>query len=300
MAARRRAATRGTFPGWLLPLALILPELVVVGLFFLYPAARVVEDSVTASNAFGLSSRFVGLANFRALFSGGDELHSLEVTALFVGVTTLVAMALGLFLAVQVEQLGRSRVLFRTLFVWPYAVPAAIGGTLWLFLFEPGIGPGARLLADLGVRWNFALHGPQAMVLVMAIFVWQQVGYNLLFYLAALQGVPSEFQEAAQVDGAGKLRTFWRVVFPLLGPTTFFLLVMDLLAGLFGSFAVVDLVTQGGPAGATSFLVYQLYRDGFVNSNANLAAAETIVLLVIAGVLTVFQFRFLNRRVHYR
>jgi sn-glycerol 3-phosphate transport system permease protein len=301
--SRRRGRGRGTpgvFGGKALPLLLILPELVVVGIFFIFPAVRAIADSVTASNAFGLASRFVGLANFRHLLSDGAYLHSIGVSALFVGLTCVLSLGIGLFVAVEVEQLRRSRTFFRTMFVWSYAVPGAIAGTLWLFLFEPGIGPGARVLSDLGVNWNFALHGTQAMTLVIAMFVWQQVGYNFLFYIAALQGIPNELEEAAQVDGASKLRRFWRITFPLLGPTTFFLIVMDILAGLFYSFAIIDIVTQGGPAGATSVLVYRLYRDGFQNGNTSLAGAETVVLLVLAGVLTLVQFRYFNRKVHYR
>jgi sn-glycerol 3-phosphate transport system permease protein len=283
-----------------LPYLLVLPQLAVVGVFFLWPALRAGTEAFERSNAFGLGTRFSGFANFVSVVTNGDYVQSIEVTVIFAASTTVFAMAIGLFLAVEVEQIGRGRALYRTLFLWTYAVPGAIAGALWLFLFEPDLGPGARLLGTLGMKWNFALHGDQALGLVVALTVWQQSAYNFLFFTAALQGMPAAVHEAAAIDGAGPLNRFWRVTFPLLSPTTFFLSVMDVLYALFSSFAVIDVVTQGGPAGATTTLVYKLYQDGFQNADSGLAGAETVVLIAIAGALTVVQFRLLNRRVHYR
>jgi sn-glycerol 3-phosphate transport system permease protein len=240
------------------------------------------------------------LANFQSAVDNGSYSQSIEVTLIFAASATVFAMAIGLFLAVEVEQLGRGRALYRTLFIWTYAVPGAIAGALWLFLFQPGLGPGARLLDALGIRWNFALHGAQALSLVVVLTVWQLSAYNFLFFTAALQGMPAAVHEAAVIDGAGPLNCFWRVTFPLLSPTTFFLSVMDVLYAFFSSFAVIDVVTQGGPAGATTTLVYQLYEDGFQNADSGLAGAETVILIAIAAVLMAVQFRMLNRRVHYR
>ncbi|MGH9067075.1 MAG: ABC transporter permease subunit [Acidimicrobiales bacterium] len=283
-----------------LPYALIVPQLIITAVFFLWPTIRAIYESLQRSNAFGLGAVFSGLANFATAVTQGGELNSLIVTLVFAAVTTALAMAIGLFLAVQVEQVGRSKVIYRTLFIWTYAVPGAIAGALWLFLFQPGIGPGAHFLTALGVNWNFALHGNQAFALIVVLVVWQQSAYNFLFFSAGLQIIPAQIVEAASVDGAGKLARFWRIVFPLLSPTTFFLVVLDILYAFFSSFAIIDVVTAGGPGTATTTLVYQLYRDGFQNSNTGLAGAETVVLLVIAGIITVVQFRYLNRKVHYR
>ena len=283
----------------LLPFALIVPEVAVVGVFFIWPSAKALLEAFSQSNAFGLGQRFSGLANFTSALHGG-YLQALEVTAAFTAVTTAVSMGLSLLLAVQVEQTGRLRTLYRTLFIWTYAVPGAIGGALWLFLFEPGIGPGARLMVALGVHWNFALSGTQAFALVAALTIWQQSAYNFVFFSAGLQAVPESVVEAAVLDGAGAVTRFWRVVFPLLGPTVVFVVVSDVLAALFGSFAVIDVVSQGGPGGATTTLVYMLYRDGFQNGDVGLAGAESMLLFVLAGALLVVQFRVFNRRVHYR
>ncbi|HTW09200.1 MAG TPA: ABC transporter permease subunit [Acidimicrobiales bacterium] len=303
---RRRPARRAggdgaaVFNHRILPYLLVLPQLAVVGVFFLWPTVRATTEAFERSNAFGLGTRFSGLSNFVSALTNGNYTQAIEVSLIFAASTTFLAMAIGLFLAAEVEQLGRARAVYRTLFIWTYAVPGAIAGALWLFLFQPELGPGARFLGLLGIKWNFALHGAQALSLVIALTVWQQSAYNFLFFTAALQGVPVAVHEAAAIDGAGPLDRFWRITFPLLSPTTFFLSVMDLLYALFSSFAVIDVVTQGGPAGATTTLVYQLYEDGFQNADSGLAGAETIVLIGIAALLTVAQFRLLNRRVHYR
>jgi len=279
---------------------LVVPQLAIVAVFFVWPTARAIEESFEQTNAFGTGARFSGFANFVNAFSVADELGTIEVTVILACLTTVLAMAIGLFLAVQVDQVGRLRGLYRTLFIWTYAVPSAIAGALWLFLFEPGLGAGARVLAELGVKWNFALHSVQAFALLVAVIVWQQAAYNFLFFTAGLQMVPRDVVEAANIDGAGKLARFWRVVFPLLSPTTFFLLLMNMLYAFFSSFAIIDVITQGGPGNATTTVVYQVYRDGFQNGDTALAGAETVFLLLISGVLTAVQFRFLNRRVHYR
>jgi sn-glycerol 3-phosphate transport system permease protein len=292
-------ADKPVFGHRLLPVALIVPELAVVGVFFIWPSVQALLEAFRQSNAFGLGERFSGLANFTSALQGG-YLQAIGVTAAFTAVTTIASMALSLLLAVQVEQAGRFRAVYRMLFTWSYAVPGAVGATLWLFLFEPHIGPGARLLGALGVNWNFALSGPQAFALVAALTVWQQTAYNFVFFSAGLQAIPGPVVEAAVIDGAGAVARFWKVVFPLLGPTVVFVTVSDVLAALFGSFAVIDVVSQGGPGSATTTLVYMLYRDGFQNGDVGLAGAESIFLFALAGALLVVQFRVFSRRVHYR
>jgi len=296
---RTDSGSGAVFPQRLLPFVLMLPELAVVGVFFFWPSVEGALESLRESNAFGLGSRFAGLANFRAALSGG-YLQALEVTIVFTVITTVASMGLGLVLAVQVEQVGRFKSLYRTLFVWSYAVPGAVAGSIWLFLFEPHVGPGARFLGAVGIHWNFALSGTQAFVLICAMTVWQQTAYDFVFFSAGLQAIPLDVVEAAMVDGAGPLRRFWRIVFPLLGPTTLFVVVMDVLAALFGSFAVIDVISQGGPGGSTTTLVYALYRDGFQNGDVGLAGAETVLLFAIAGILLAIQFRVINKKVHYR
>jgi len=298
---RRRQSSSGdvVFRSRILPGLLILPELIVVGVFFLWPSVQALVEAFQRSNAFGLGTRFAGLANFRATLQSGYG-QALEVTVAFTALTTMISLLVGLFLAVQVEHTGRFRVLYRIVFIWTYAVPGAIAGALWLFLFEPKIGPGAVWLSSLGINWNAALFGNQAFALIVAITIWQQTAYDFVFFSAALQGVRSDLVEAATLDGAGPIRRFWRIVFPLLGPTVVFVAIMDILAALFQSFAIIDVVTQGGPGGSTTTLVYQLYRDGFQNGDVGLAGAETIFLFVLAGVLLYVQVRVLNRRVHYR
>lgn len=283
----------------LLPYLLLLPELIIVSIFFIWPSIKAITEAFHQANAFGLGSSFAGLANFRSVFNQ-TYVQAIEVTVIFTVLTTVISMALGLFLAVQVEQTGRAKPIYRMFFTWTYAVPGAVGGALWLFLFEPRIGPGARLLADLGVHWNFALSGPQAFGLVVALTVWQQTAYDFVFFSAGLQGVNESALEAAMIDGAGPITRFWRIVMPLLGPTVVFVAVMDVLAALFQSFSVIDIVTQGGPGGSTTTLVYQVYRDGFQNGDVGLAGAETLLLFALAAVLLAVQFRVLNRRVHYR
>ena len=295
----KTGADRAVFRHRLLPLALVVPELAVVGLFFIWPSVQALSEAFRQSNAFGLGARFSGLANFTAALQGGYP-QAAEVTAAFTAVTTVVSMALSLLLAVQVEHTGRLRAFYRTLFTWSYAVPGAVGAALWLFLFEPRIGPGARLLGALGVNWNFALSGTQAFALVAALTVWQQTAYNFVFFSAGLQAIPGSVVEAAVIDGAGAVARFWKVVFPLLGPTVVFVTVSDVLAALFGSFAVIDVISQGGPGSATTTLVYMLYRDGFQNGDVGLAGAESIFLFALAGALLVVQFRVFSRRVHYR
>ncbi len=284
----------------LLPYALVVPQLAIVVIFFLWPTVRAIYESFEETTAFGTGARFSGLTNFVNAFTVADELGTIEVTVILACLTTALAMGIGLFLAVEVDQTGRGRRVYRTLLIWTYAVPSAIAGALWLFLFEPNVGAGARLLVDLGVNWNFALHSVQAFALLVAVIVWQQAAYNFLFYTAGLQMIPRDVVEAADIDGASRLARFWRVIFPLLSPQTFYLLVMNVLYAFFSSFALIDVITHGGPGNATTTVVYQVYRDAFQNGNTGLGGAETIFMLLIAVALTAVQFRFLNRKVFYR
>jgi len=268
--------------------------------FFLWPAARAFREAFVQSNAFGIGERFAGMQNFVEGIWTSSYAHAGEVTLVFSALTTCGSMALGLFLAVQVERVGKGRSIYRTLFLWTYAVPGAIAGALWLFLFDPGIGPAARLLVDMGVHWNFALDAAQALGLVAAITIWQQSAFSFLFFTAGLQSIPHEVLEAGAMDGASHSRTLWSITIPLLSPITLYLLVMNVVYAVFGSFSIIDIVTQGGPGSSTTTLVYRLYQDAFQNADPTVAGAESIVLLAIVIAFTALQFRALRHRIHYQ
>lgn len=291
---------KGVFPHRVLPILLVLPQLVVTAVFFIWPTASALLDSFYRSNAFGLGNRFVGLLNFADVFSASNYGQAVVVTIEYSVITTVLSMGLGLLLAAQVDGVRRGRPIYRTLFIWPYAVPIAVSGAIWSFLFDPGTGVGTHFLSSLGINWNYTLHAGQAMALVIAITVWQLAAYNFLFFTAGLQAIPHTLHEAAALDGAGPLRRFWSVTFPLLSPTTFYLVVLNVVFVLFSTFGVIDIVTQGGPNNATRTLVYQVYVDAFHNLDTGFGGAETVLLILIISVLSIFQFRVINRRVHYQ
>lgn len=290
----------GIFPNRWLPYVLLAPQLLVTLVFFVWPSAEALIDSFYQVGIFGIQRHFVGLDNFAVLLADGGFVHSFWVTLIYAGSTALLAMSLGLLFAVLADGVLRGRQLYRLLFLWPYAVAPAIAAVLWMFLFAPQTGLGSRVLIALGVHWNYAMNGTQAMLLVIALTVWQQLAYNFLFFTAGLQAIPPTLLEAATLDGAGPFMRFRDIVFPLLAPTTFFLLVMNTLFVFFDTFSIIDLVTGGGPAGATETLVYKVYRDGFQNLNLGSAAAQSILLMIMVSALTAIQFRLIERRVHYR
>jgi sn-glycerol 3-phosphate transport system permease protein len=248
---------------------------------------------------FGLRSRFVGLANFRRVLADPSYVNSLKVTVTFCLATALIAMVVALLFAVMADRVIRGRGLYRTLLIWPYAVAPAVAGMLWLFLFNPAMGTFAYMLRDAGVYWDPLLNGPQAMALVITAAAWKQISYNFLFFVAGLQAIPRSLTEAAAIDGAGPAKRFWTIVFPLLAPTTFFLLVINTVYAFFDTFGIIHAVTGGGPAKATETLVYKVYNDGFVNLQMGASAAQSVILMVIVIALTAVQFRFVERRVHY-
>ncbi len=242
-----------------LPYALLAPQIAVTIVFFFWPAAQAVWYSFQLQDAFGLKTQFVGLANFAALFADSRYLDSIRITAVFSALVAVSGIAISLALAVMADRVVRGAVVYRTLLVWPYAVAPAVAGVLWAFLFAPSIGILTYLLKKFGIDWNWVIHGNQAMLLVVTASVWKQISYNFLFFLAGLQSIPRSLVEAAAIDGAGPARRFWTVVFPLLSPTTFFLLVVNIVYAFFDTFGVIDATTQGGPAGATQILVYKVY-----------------------------------------
>ena len=287
------------FRGVWLPLALVLPQIAVTLVFFFWPAAQAVWYSFQIQDAFGLSSQFVGLANFLQLFRDGDYLHSFQVTALFSVSVAVFGLALSLLLATMADRVLRGALAYKTLLIWPYAVAPAVAGVLWAFLFAPSIGVVSYGLRKLGVDWNWVLKGDQAMLLVVIAATWKQISYNFLFFLAGLQSIPRSLIEAAAIDGASPARRFWTIVFPLLSPTTFFLLVVNIVYAFFDTFGVIDATTQGGPAQATQILVYKVYHDGVKAADLGGSSAQSVILMFIVITLTVLQFRFIERKVQY-
>ena len=290
---------RAVFSNKVLPYLLLAPQLTVTVVFFFWPASQALWQSVLQQSPFGLSSRFVWFENFRTVFGSADYLNSLWVTAVFSSAVALLSLGAGLFLAVQADRVLRGGVVYTTLLVWPYAVASAVAGVLWLFLFNPTLGILAFAMKALGYDWNHLLNGGQALSLVTLIATWHRIPYNFLFFLAGLQAVPRALVEAAAIDGAGRTRRFWHIVFPLLMPTTFFLIVVNVVYAFFDTFGIIHQVTRGGPAGATKILVYKVFNDGFLSMDMGGSAAQSVVLMAIVIVLTVVQFRSIERKVHY-
>jgi len=290
---------RVIFSGWLCPLVLLLPQLAVTVVFFFWPAAQAMLQSVRREDAFGLSTRFVGVENFAAVLADPLYLGSVGVTAVFSVAVALLALLLGLLFAVMADRVVRAAGFYKTVLLLPYAIAPAIAGVLWLFLFNPSVGIVAAWLRAAGVDWNYLLDGRQAMLLVILAAAWKQISYNFLFFLAGLQAIPASLLEASAIDGASPRRRFWTIVFPLLAPTSFFLLVVNIVYAFFDTFGIVHNVTQGGPAKATEILVYKVWYDGIVGLDLGGSAAQSVILMALVIGLTAIQFRFIERRVHY-
>ncbi|WP_343631494.1 sn-glycerol-3-phosphate ABC transporter permease UgpA [Roseateles sp.] len=295
MAQTKRVLFRS---GWL-PWVLLAPQALVIGVFFFWPAAQALLQSLQQQDAFGLSTEWVGLANFRVLLDDPGYLASFKTTAVFSLLVAVLGLGLSLLLATMANRVVRGAGLYKTLLIWPYAVAPAIAGVLWVFMFAPGIGLVAYGLGRLGIEWNHLLNADQAMALVVMAAVWKQVSYNFLFFLAGLQSIPKSLIEAAAIDGAGPWRRFWTITFPLLSPTSFFLLVINVVYAFFDTFGIIDAATQGGPGKDTATLVYKVYYDGFKALDLGGSAAQSVVLMVIVISLTVLQFRFVEKKVQY-
>lgn len=282
-----------------LPYLLLAPQLLITVVFFFLPAGQAMWQSFRLEDPFGLASEFVGFNNFVELFSQQAYLDSFRVTAVFSVLVAFIGLSVSLLLAVMADRVIKGAGVYKTFLIWPYAVAPAVVGVLWLFLFSPSVGILAVALRNAGVDWNPRLNGDQALTLVVIAAVWKQISYNFLFFLAGLQSIPRSLIEAAAIDGASPSRRFWSIVFPLLSPTTFFLLVVNVIYAFFDTFAVIDTTTQGGPGSATSILVYKVYSDGFRGLDLGSSAAQSVVLMFIVVMLTVVQFRYIDRKVQY-
>jgi sn-glycerol 3-phosphate transport system permease protein len=290
---------RVRFRSLTLPWLLLAPQLAVIIVFFFWPAGQALVQSVQMQDAFGTSTEFVGLENFQRLFADELYIESFRTTAVFSLLVAVFGIGLALLLAVFADRVVRGAAVYKTLMVWPYAVAAAVAGVLWLFMFAPSIGMVAFWLRAAGFDWNHLLNPNHAMALIVMAAVWKQISYNFLFFLAGLQSIPKSLIEAAAIDGAGPWRRFWSIVFPLLSPVTFFLLVINIVYAFFETFAIVDAATQGGPGKATSILVYKVYYDGFKGMDLGSSAAQSVVLMAIVITLTVAQFRYVEKKVQY-
>jgi sn-glycerol 3-phosphate transport system permease protein len=282
-----------------LPYALLAPQIAVTLVFFFWPAVQAIWYSFQLQDAFGERTQFVGLANFAALFRDANYLHSFGITALFSALVAGCGIGIALLLATMANRVIRGALGYRTLLIWPYAVAPAVAGVLWAFLFAPSVGIITYALRRAGYNWDWVLQADQAMALVVIASVWKQISYNFLFFLAGLQSIPRSLIEAAAIDGAGPMRRFWTIVFPLLSPTTFFLLVVNIVYAFFDTFGVIDATTQGGPAGATQILIYKVYYDGVKAADLGGSSAQSVVLMAIVIALTAIQFRFVERKVQY-
>jgi sn-glycerol 3-phosphate transport system permease protein len=290
---------RVVFRNTVLPYLLVAPQIVITIVFFIWPASQALLQSFLQEDAFGTSSAFVWFDNFIDIFTSREYLGSFRVTLLFSFAVAAIALSVALLLAVLGDRALKAATVYKTLIIWPYAVAPVVAGVLWFFLFNPTVGMITFFLKKTGIPWNHTLNGHHAMSLVVIAAAWRQISYNFLFFLAGLQAIPHSFIEAAAIDGAGPWRRFWTIVFPLLSPTIFFLIVVNIVYAFFDTFGVIHAITRGGPNYATNILVYKVFNDGFINLDLGGSAAQSVVLMIVVITLTVVQFRFIERKVHY-
>ncbi len=283
-----------------LPYLLVAPQIIVTLVFFFWPASQALYQSLLVEDAFGLSSRFVWFENFEDLFADDLYFGAFKRTAFFSFMVAASSMSIALVLAGMADRVVKATLTYRTMLIWPYAVAPVIAGALWLFMFDPTLGIIAYALDAFGYDWNHKLNGGEAMFLVIVAAAWKQVSYNFLFFLAAMQSIPKSLIEAAAIDGAGPARRFWTIIFPLITPTTFFLLVVNIVYAFFDTFGIIHAVTQGGPAKSTEILVYKVFNDGFIGLDLGGSAAQSVILMIIVIVITVIQFRFIEKKVEYQ
>ena len=290
---------RSTFNNLWLPYLLVAPQIIITFIFFIWPASQALYQSFLLEDAFGLSSEFIWFENFEVLFSDPLYLDSINTTFIFSAATTFLSLSISLLFAVMADRVIRGEMAYKSILTWPYAVAPAVAGVLWLFMFSPSNGILALTLQNWGYNWNHILQGGQAMILVVIAAAWKQIAYNFIFFLAGLQMIPKSLIEAAAIDGAGPAKRFWTIVFPLLSPTTFFLIVVNVVYAFFETFGIIHAVTQGGPYKSTEILVYKVYNDGFIGLDLGGSAAQSVILMFIVISLTVIQFRYIERRVKY-
>ncbi|MBT4934396.1 MAG: sn-glycerol-3-phosphate ABC transporter permease UgpA [Rhodospirillaceae bacterium] len=282
-----------------LPFLLVAPQIIITVVFFIWPASQALYQSLLVEDAFGLSTEFVWFDNFIELFDDELYLDTFKRTIFFSFSVAFLSMSFALVLAAMADRVIKGATTYRTLLIWPYAVAPVLSGALWVFMFDPTLGIFTYMLGAFGYEWNHKLNGTEAMFLVIIASAWKQVAYNFLFFLAAMQSIPKSLIEAAAIDGAGPVRRFFTIIFPLISPTTFFLLVMNIVYAFFETFGIIHVVTRGGPAKATEILIYKVFNDGFIGLDLGGSAAQSVILMAIVIVLTVIQFRYVEKRVAY-
>ena len=285
-------------PSWL-PYALVAPQILITIVFFIWPAAQAIYQSFLIEDPFGLSYEFVWFDNFKELIDDQHYIDTFSRTAFFSLIVAFASLSIALVLAAMADRVVKAAMFYRTMLIWPYAVAPVLAGTLWLFMFNPSLGIITYFLDQMGYNWNHKLNGGEAMSLVIMAATWKQISYNFLFFLAAMQAIPKSLIEAAAIDGAGPAHRFWTIIFPLITPTTFFLLVVNIVYAFFDTFGIIHAVTEGGPAGSTTVLVYKVFNDGFIGLDLGGSAAQSVILLAIVIVITVVQFRFIEKKVDY-
>ena len=290
---------RVVFKNKVLPYLLVTPQIIITLVFFIWPAFMALYQSVLQEDAFGLKRVFVGLDNFKYIFTDSIYLNSIKVTMVFSFSVAAIAMSSALLLAVMADRAIRGATTYKTFVIWPYAVAPVAAAVIWYFLFNPTVGMISFFLKAIGIDWNFTLNGGQAMFLVVIAAAWREISYNFLFFLAGLQTIPKSFIEAAAIDGASPAKRFWTITFPLLSPTVFFLLVMNMVYAFFDTFGVIHAITEGGPNEATNIMVFKIYHDSFESLDLGGSAAQSVILMIIVISLTVIQFRYIERKVHY-
>ena len=290
---------RVTFHERWLPYLLVAPQMIITLVFFFWPSGQAIYQSVLIEDVFGGNSKFVWFENFAQLFRDDSYAHSARLTVVFSFLVAAIGLAVSLLLAVMADRVVRGATGYKAFLVWPYAVAPAVAGVLWGFLFNPSVGIIAWMLQGIGIEFNYVINGNQALLLVVIAAVWNQISYNFLFFLAGLQSIPKSLIEAAAIDGAGPGRRFWDIIFPLLSPVGFFLLVVNIIYAFFGTFGVVDSLTKGGPGKATEILVFKVFNDGFRGQDMGGSSAQSVILMIVVIALTFVQFRFIERRVHY-
>jgi sn-glycerol 3-phosphate transport system permease protein len=290
---------QATFRAPLLSALLLIPQLAVVLLFFYWPAAQAIWQSFLLQDAFGLSTTFIWFENYIDLLGQPEYFDAILRTFVFAALIAGSSLSIALLLAVMADKQLAGAGIYRTLLIWPYAVAPAVAGVLWIFMLHPSLGVLARGLRDLGIDWNPQLNGNHAVTMIVLAAAWKQISYNFLFFLAGLQAIPKSVLEAAAIDGARPMRRFWTVTFPLLTPTIFFLIVVNIVYAFFDTFGIIDAMTQGGPAKATETLVYKVYLDGLLGGNLGSSAGQSVMLMVIVIALTAVQFRYVERKVTY-
>jgi sn-glycerol 3-phosphate transport system permease protein len=290
---------RARFKSAWLPYLLVAPQIIVTVVFFFLPAGQALYQSVLIQDSFGVSSQFVWFDNFRDLFNDPNYLQSFQTTGLFSVLVAVLGLGIALILAVFADRVSRGAAIYKTFLIWPYAVSPVVVGVLWMFLLSPTLGIVAHALRHVGIEWNHTMISRHALILIVIAAVWKQISYNFLFFLAGLQSIPKSLIEAAAIDGAGPVRRFFTIVFPLLTPTTFFLLVVNVVYAFFDTFAIIEATTQGGPGKDTEILVYKVFQDGFKGGDLGGSAAQSVVLMAIVIVLTVAQFKYVEKKVQY-